>query len=268
MAAPLVCLHCSAAGGRAWAPLAAQLDGRLDVIAPDLLGYGPGDAWSRTGALAIADEVNRVERELERRAGDRDAGFHLFGHSYGGVVAMQLAMRRPERIRSLVLYEPVSFALLDEERAETRESAREIAAVARAVQDEAELSAHAAAARFVDYWSGPGAWAATGDSRRDALAARMAKVADEFGALFRDGTPTGRYRARLSMPILLLGGSVSPRPVRDVLGVLEKLLPHAERRTLEGLGHMGPLQQPARIAEVLAGWTQQREGTGLEHAAA
>lgn len=37
---------------------------------------------------------------------------HLIGHSYGGAVSLHVALQRPERVRSLALYEPVLFAPL------------------------------------------------------------------------------------------------------------------------------------------------------------
>ena len=40
------------------------------------------------------------------------APVHLVGHSYGGAVALQFALRWPGRVASLTLYEPARFALL------------------------------------------------------------------------------------------------------------------------------------------------------------
>lgn len=38
-------------------------------------------------------------------------GAHLVGHSYGGVVSLLAAVRRPERVRSLTVIEPPAFAV-------------------------------------------------------------------------------------------------------------------------------------------------------------
>jgi len=60
----------------------------------------------------------------------------------------------------------------------------------------------AAAEHFVDYWSGPGAWAALPPPRRQAIVTRMPKVNAEFGALCsffrRDGD-----NLRLDLPVTL-----------------------------------------------------------------
>ncbi|MGQ0764186.1 MAG: alpha/beta fold hydrolase [Gemmatimonadota bacterium] len=45
-----------------------------------------------------------------QEAGDR---FSLVGHSYGGAVALLAALKYRSRVRSLALYEPTLFALVD-----------------------------------------------------------------------------------------------------------------------------------------------------------
>jgi pimeloyl-ACP methyl ester carboxylesterase len=53
--------------------------------------------------------------DFERDAGDvaelLGDGAHLVGHSYGGVVSLLAAARRPEAVRSLVLIEPPAFGV-------------------------------------------------------------------------------------------------------------------------------------------------------------
>jgi pimeloyl-ACP methyl ester carboxylesterase len=153
-------------------------------------------------------------------------------------------------VKGLVLYEPVRFALLmrNPTTAATGES---IVGVGRRIGMQVLSGAlHAAAERFVDYWSGEGAWGRMTPRRQLALARRMPKVQAEFEALFADRTPAAAYHA-LAMPAHLIGGADSPLPARQVLDVLQAHLPCATRTTLAGLGHMAPVEAPHRVLSAL-----------------
>lgn len=248
----VLCLHCSGSGGRQWGPIAAALSPHRQVVAPDLLGYGSDRRWPAGQRVTLDDEADALAPWLE------GGPLHLFGHSYGGTVALQIALRWPERVRSLTLYEPVRFALLFREPA-TEATGRAIVRVGRRIGQEVMSGALAAAGqRFVDYWSGEGAWQRLAPARQAALALRMTKVHAEFEALFADAVPATAYRA-LHMPVQLIGGTRSPLPARQVLDRLAAQLPHAVRSTLGGLGHMGPLEAPQRLLESLAAPLQGRD---------
>lgn len=238
----LLCLHCSASSGRQWDAMRPSLANRFDVLTPDLLGYAGGERWAAGRSASLDDEADHLEPLI-----DAD-GVHLFGHSYGGAVALQIALRWPERVKSLTLYEPVRFALLLG--GENREAAAQILGVARNIAIDVMAGDLAAAAeRFVDYWSGPGAWQRLGARRQQGIAERMPKVNAEFEAAFGDTMPASRYRV-LTMPLHLIGGTGSPLPARRVLDLLGARLPRHTRSALTGLGHMGPVEDPAWVVSV------------------
>jgi len=236
----LLCLHSSGSSGRQWGAYSAPLASRFRVVAPDLLGYAVERRWPTGTPASLDDEAKALAALLP------PAGAHVLGHSYGGSIALQLALRWPERVKSLTLYEPVRFALLFGHPA-TETAGETIVGVGRRIGMEVLSGAHhAAAASFVDYWSGEGSWAALEPRRRDALAQRMPKVQAEFEALFADRVPVTAYRT-LRLPVRLLGGTRSPLPARGVLDRLEANLPNVTRATLPGLGHLGPIEAPAQV---------------------
>lgn len=241
----VLCLHGSASSGRQWEPMLAAWAPRFEVLTPDLLGYGAAGRWPTGTPVSLDAEAKALAPLLQRQP------VHLFGHSYGAAVALQIALRWPERVSSLTLYEPVRFALLLRN-ASTQEAAEAIVGVGRRIGMEV-LSGrwHVAAQRFVDYWSGDGTWRRLSERRQLALAERMPKVQAEFEALFADRVPAAAYRG-LAMPVQLIGGSRSPLPVRQVLDVLSPQMPHAARLTLAGLGHMGPVDAAPRVLAALA----------------
>jgi pimeloyl-ACP methyl ester carboxylesterase len=95
---PLVLVHGLGGAGSNWTELAALLAARFRVLVPDLPGHGgseplPGSAGISSYAEAVA--------LLAEREGMLPAA--LAGHSFGGAVALRLALRRPEAVSALVL---------------------------------------------------------------------------------------------------------------------------------------------------------------------
>ena len=77
------------------------LAGRFELVAPNRRGFPPGADIDR---VDFEDEARWLERFLE-------PGAHVVGHSYGGVIALLAAARRPELVRSLTVVEPPAFAI-------------------------------------------------------------------------------------------------------------------------------------------------------------
>lgn len=238
----VVCIHASASSSAQWRPLMDRLAGRFRTLAVDLYGSGRSPRWPDDRPLSLADEVALLEPVLAA-AGD---GFHLVGHSYGGAVALKAALAAPGRLRSLVLYEPVLFSLLLAEDP-AQPAAREIAAVRDdTVAALAIGNSHASGARFLDYWMGPGSWAAMPEPRRQAVATAMGAVTAEWHAAFTEATPLSAF-ASLDVPTLCLTGADSPRASRGVTRLLTKVLPRVTGVEIDGVGHMGPVTHPERI---------------------
>ena len=245
----VICLHSSASSGRQWDAVVAALSPAHAVVAPALLGYDVRTPWPVEQGVTLDDEAAALEPMLDAAGG----AVHLLGHSYGGAVALQLALRRPDAVASLTLYEPVRFALLFGHPV-VAAAGDDIVRVGRGIGTLTRAGhTHAAAARFVDYWSGDGAWQALSKSRQDAIAARMTKVRAEFEALFADAVPASAYEA-LRMPVRVLRGDASPEPARAVAARLSGLLPLATLVTLRGGGHMQPVTHPSSVIAALPYW--------------
>ena len=133
-----------------------KLGARYRVLAPDLIGYGKTAPWSGQGEFSLAQEAAGVLGLV-----DPDRPLHLVGHSYGGGVALHIARTRPELLRTLTLIEPSAFHLLHGGARGDTDALLEIFGVA--AQARAALASGdymGGFGRFVDYWGGPGSWAA------------------------------------------------------------------------------------------------------------
>src|SRR5262249_9490178 len=94
---------------KAWQGVGERLSARFRVIAPNLPGYGdtPREASPGQGDIARAAEL--IEAMLARIG----PPLVIAGHSYGGVLALRVALRRVARPRALALVEPVAVRVLE-----------------------------------------------------------------------------------------------------------------------------------------------------------
>lgn len=250
----VVCLHSSASSSGQWRALMESLSKSYRVLAPDLFGYGRSPEWPPDRELLLEDEIGLLAPILQSAQ-----TFHLIGHSYGGLVALKLALIDPSRIASLIVYEPTCFFLLAQ-RADFGASWQEIAAIRAETSRLIDAGDPEASARlFVEYWVGPGAWSKTPDPARATVVKGMRKIRFEWAnGLDRPFPPDSL--SSLTMPALFLTGSRSTAAARGVVQILRGLVPHAELIELPGLGHMGPVTHPDAVNGAVSAFLERVQG--------
>jgi pimeloyl-ACP methyl ester carboxylesterase len=95
---PLVLLHGYTASGLDWADVHAPLAVRRQVITYDHRGHGQSPKLGNEASYAFDLLLEDVVAALERRGGQP---VHVLGHSMGGIIALRLAMERPDLVQSL-----------------------------------------------------------------------------------------------------------------------------------------------------------------------
>jgi pimeloyl-ACP methyl ester carboxylesterase len=241
----VVLLHSSMASKSQWRALMEGMRGTHRLIAIDLHGYGDSAMPECRGRFALADEVRLVQTKLAQVLQPEES-FHLVGHSFGGGVALRLAHAAPERIRSLSLYEPTAFHLLDR----GDPALEEIRSVARAVEaGMRDGRATGATERFIDYWNGAGAYAALPASRQALFVSLLPKVPLDFQALLDDPLRAADYSG-IAVPACLIAGGESPDCTHAIVSILAATL--AKRETYEiDAGHMAPLTHPELVNPII-----------------
>jgi pimeloyl-ACP methyl ester carboxylesterase len=237
-------VHSGGLSSRQWRKLEALLAPEYTVLAPDLLGYGSSGPWPTGAPFHFEMDVAKLD------ALTQDAT-HVVGHSYGGFLALKLALARPQKVASLALFEPVALGVLDAPEDQD----------ARALLGSVKLDFDPSApdpwlAQFVDWWNGAGAWASLAPEARAGFRAVGWKLFQEVRSLVADTTTSAAY-ASVTAPTLLLGGERSPLSERRVLERLAQSLPRARLQFFPEMGHMGPISRAdivnAAIAEHLRG---------------
>jgi len=240
----VICLHSSGGSGMQWKEFADQMQRDFHVLAPDFYGHGTAPAWPGIPADIVAADAARIGTLVADTRGD----VHLVGHSYGGAIALRVALRHPASVASVAVYEPVAMRVLSDFNPQHRATA-EVAEIARAIRSALNGGdLERAAQRFVDFWSGPGRWARIAPERQAAIAQTMPVIHAHFVSL-KDDVARLRDYAALNVPVLYLTGRDTRLSTRRIAELLESALPEVELEVLSGMGHLGPITH----ADVVAG---------------
>ncbi|MBI4614804.1 MAG: alpha/beta fold hydrolase, partial [Planctomycetes bacterium] len=101
----VLCFHGALEHAAVWEEVASRLAARgLSVAAPDQRGHGLSEHVGRGGSYHLLDFVADLDALLGRLT---SRPVVLVGHSMGAAVAALQAAARPDRVRALVLVEPV-----------------------------------------------------------------------------------------------------------------------------------------------------------------
>jgi pimeloyl-ACP methyl ester carboxylesterase len=252
----VVALHASASNGGQWNSLADHLQSRHCIFAPDLPGYGKSHAVLHKGAPAISAEADAISGLIEAW----QEPVHLVGHSYGGAMALQIALARPEWVKSLTLIEPTVFNLLrngapaDQRLFTEVEDVRGRMAAAAACGEP-----HAGMAHFIAFWNGPQAWARTNPKLKMSLAAQIGQVLNNFAAGDRIDW-TLEDCSKLDVPTQAIMATESPLPAQRVTEMLAEAIPAARLHIVPGAGHMLPLTDPHIVDPLIAAHVARNDG--------
>lgn len=245
----LLLAHATGLHGMVWAPVAALLTDHFRCVSFDERGHGdsgrPPDGdfrWSgfADDALAVIDAVG-----LERPYGA--------GHSCGAASLLLGEEARPGTFRGLWCYEPVIFP----GRAPEGEDSNGLAAGARR-----RRSRFPGRREAYDNFSSkppfdrvdPGALRAYVDhgfSDEPDGTVRLKCAPDDEAATYENSRTHDAFDHldRVGCPVTLVWGAVTDSPFgRGTMEAVAARLPRARVEAAAGLGHFGPLEDPAAVA--------------------
>ena len=207
---PVVLIHGSVSDYREWSEQVAPLARHYRVIA-----YSRRYHWPNPPPEKDADA------SLERQADDlaaiikatNIAPAHIVGHSYGGAVAINLTLRHPELVRTLVLAEPAVSGVLvgtPENDPVSKESQAVRAGMKEAfASGDAERIVRTYAARVA-----PGGYDKAGPEVRRMLLENVPAFQLDFNS--RRTPFTCDDARRIAVPVLILSGERSPMGLQRI----------------------------------------------------
>lgn len=202
--------------------------------------YGYGGSTHGDRQVSIADQAKHSRGLLELLGIER---CHVAGHSYGGLIALQLALDAPECVVSLALLEP-AFVLPGEMNATLPlpEGVRLYAAGQKRAAVDFFLRAMLGAdyRGLMEHRLPPGAYE-TAVADIDTLFLVEAQARGEWKF-------TRAEAARITQPVLSIVGAESPAPHQRRHRMTLDLLPQAEAMTIGHANHGLPIMEPKVVA--------------------
>lgn len=240
---PALALHCMMGTASYWKPIAAALNGQIDLRAPDLPGHGRSPAW-QAGDL---DYHTAATREI---AALIDRPLDLIGHSLGATIALRIAVAAPEAVRTLTLIEPVLFAAAQDDEQDALFARMD---AAFAAGDRAT-----AAQEFLGVWGLPKDGSAK-EARLstpifpETLIAQIGMVAETNDVLVHDKARILREGGleAIDAPVLFITGENSPAAIGKIADALAARMQDVGRAVVPGAGHMLPITHPDEVAGLI-----------------
>src|SRR5271170_960948 len=237
----LVFLHYWGGSRRTWSQVIEPLSKRFRCIAIDLRGWGKSDHHAKDyNLLSQADDVDGVIEELNLM------DFVLVGHSMGGKIAQILAGRKPNGLRGVVPVAPAPPTPLTPPEA----------------QKQAMMKSYTTPEGIVDALKIVSVrpltllqrLQVTEDSLGGALGAKESWVSRGMSL------DISKEAASINVPVCVIVGSADQIEKETALReAILPLVPHAYFKTIEGVGHLTPLEGPQELAQAISAFLAEQK---------
>jgi pimeloyl-ACP methyl ester carboxylesterase len=233
---PVLLLHSGVADRRMWDPVAPQLSHRFRLIRPDFRGYGesplpPEPYTDADDAAGLLDHLGVAD-------------VAVVGSSFGGRVALELAVRHPDRVRELVLLCPAYRGEPSTPAADRFAAAEDRLLETGDIEGAVRLN--------VDTWLGPEATdpvrTQVAEMQRHALAVQLATGTGESGPeqMLVPVSP-----GQIRVPTVVVSGGHDLDAFQNTARTLAGEIPGAELVELPWAGHLPSLERPDAVVALL-----------------
>jgi len=230
----VVMLHGFALDSRMWRRQVEALGGEYRILTLDLPGFGP-----QARELGEVDPAEHVARAMDVAKVERA---HLVGNSFGGAVAVDFALRFPQRVTSLTLM----GALLLGRRTGIEAWPR---CVALATEGDKTTAA--------EIWLDDPLF--EGVRRDEELFEELRQIVLDYGGAhwtgriasrWSDQDPIVRLR-KLAIPTLVVSGETDSPSFLHMADAYAKTIPQARRQIIPGAGHLPNIERADELNAVL-----------------
>jgi pimeloyl-ACP methyl ester carboxylesterase len=231
---PLILIH-GGSSPKVWEPLIPQFDDEYSVIVPHRRGVGHSDDSTEYSLARGVEDISAIIDAVDGKP-------TLFGHSFGGLLAIEAARLAP--VEKLIAYEPAVLV------GEYREQATLASQMEALIDDGKRREAMRFYIREVMHGGeieDLNGWLAEWPPWPEIVA-----VTENIARINR---AIEQYRLpetlAIDAPTLLLTGTQGPPHLKDGILAVDDALTDSQFVELDGVGHGGPTEAPSRVtAEV------------------
>jgi 3-oxoadipate enol-lactonase len=248
---PILLVHPAGSTASTWGAAADELARIGHLITYDRRGYArSGGEAVRSPSVHTADAAAVLEHLRVLPA-------VVVGTSAGAAIAVDLAVRRPELVRSVIAHEfPWRFA-------RHLPSARQVAALARiatlALRGRQDNAAETLLRSAYTYRDGRSAWDAFPpewrQAGRDNAGAALADFRNSIGTY-----PAAAQLATITAPVVCSYGSRSPYGIVRLVRSLASAIPTATTFEVSGAGHAAPFDATTNFVQLVADRVSSPQG--------
>ena len=243
-------IHCTMGSMMAWRRLLEHIDNNNTWVAFDLPGHGKSGQWQFDRDFhTTVSEISKAL--LEKQPMD------LVGHSFGGSVALRLALEVPHLVRSLTLIEPIVLSLAFEDDPSYKAAYDDDHRLYRAYIEQKDYEN--AAREFSLYWGDGQPWEKVSEKHRKMMTDQIIMIEEGAPVVYSDSygfKEKGRL-ASVKCPVLLIEGQNSHESVGRVNKALARRLSDVRFKSVSEAGHMVPITHPKQVASsISAFWSE------------
>jgi pimeloyl-ACP methyl ester carboxylesterase len=239
---PLVLVHGSWDDHHIWDLIVPILSKSFQVLTYDRRGHSQSESPPSQGS--ITEDVSDLAALIE------EAGFapaHISGQSFGGSIALRLAVQRPDLFRSLHVHSPPLLRLLadDPDEQELFQGLNEFMSSVEKLLAAGDMEGGAR-----QFAGGPDNWAAMPEEIQQTMVANAPTFLDELRDPEAFSLGLEQLRS-FPQPVLLTDSGDDMPFAQPVVKKLANVLPHAEREHFSDADHDAQVSQPEAYAQTL-----------------
>lgn len=252
---PIVFIHGSWDDHNSWLPVAEEINKTATnpIILYDRRGHSSSSLDKEQGTISIdvQDALSLLDALEIKKA-------HFIGHSYGANITIELANNHPDKVESIVLYEPPIFGIL-KGRSEYKDMLSEIQAEMQKSKTLLEQGhIEQGTFNFIEKVAfGKGSWYSIFDQRaRNTMTASYATWLDQANDPERLNIKPENLN-QFNGKITLITGSDSILVYPAVAKTIKQKVNSIELQTIQGAGHGGLISHPKQTADLISKHLEQ-----------